>query len=165
MKRLELLDHESRASRDDHQSLRLWLRLLSCANLVERHVRRKLRASFSTTLPRFDFMAQLERHRNGLKMGEISERMMVTGGNVTGIADELVAAGLIVREPSPDDGRAFTVKLTAAGRRSFADMARAHERWIVGIFAGLNAKEKATLFDALAKLKRHAAASNGNGKT
>jgi DNA-binding MarR family transcriptional regulator len=163
MKRAQVVDFESRASRDDHQSLRLWLRFLACTNLIERRVRKNLRAGFATTLPRFDFLAQLERHPMGLKMGEISERMMVTGGNVTGIADELVAAGMVVREPSRDDRRAYTVKMTAAGRRSFAEMARAHERWIVELLAGLNAREKASVFEALAKLKRHAATSNGDG--
>jgi DNA-binding MarR family transcriptional regulator len=163
MKRAEVIDYESRASRDDHQSLRLWLRFLACANLIERRVRRNLRAEFGTTLPRFDFLAQLQRHPMGLKMGEISERMMVTGGNVTGIADELVASGLVVREESRDDRRAYTVKLTAAGRRSFGDMARAHERWIVELFAGLSSREKTSMLEALAKLKRHAATSNGDG--
>ena len=155
------LDHESRLRRDDHQALRLWLRLLACVNLIERRVRRNLRKHFTTTLPRFDFLAQLERHPGGLKMGEISERMMVTGGNVTGIADELVSAGLVVRESAPDDRRAFTVRLTPAGKRAFALMARAHERWIVELFAGLSAREKGALFDALATLKEHAAAVDG----
>jgi len=163
MKRVELLDHESRASREDHAALRLWLRLLACANLIERRVRRSLRAEFATTLPRFDFMAQLQRCPAGLKMGEISERMMVTGGNVTGIADELVSAGLVVRAPSRGDRRAYTIKLTPAGRRAFSEMARAHERWIVQLLAGLNAREKAGVFETLAKLKRHLAASNGDG--
>lgn len=165
MKRVEILDHESRASRDDHQALRLWLRLLACSNLIERRVRRNLRVEFATTLPRFDFMAQLQRHPQGLKMGEISERMMVTGGNVTGIADELVDAGLVVREPSRADRRAFTIKLTAAGRRLFSDMARAHERWIIELCGGLSGREQASILEALAKLKRHAATSNGNCKT
>ena len=152
------LDHESRLRRDDHQALRLWLRLLACVGLIERRVRRNLRKHFSTTLPRFDFLAQLERHPGGLKMGEISERMMVTGGNVTGIADELVAAGLVVREPAANDRRAFTIRLTPAGKRAFTIMARAHERWIVELFSGVSAREKNALFDALASLKRHAAA-------
>ncbi|HYK54532.1 MAG TPA: MarR family transcriptional regulator [Candidatus Eremiobacteraceae bacterium] len=162
MKRNELmLDHESRARRDDHQALRLWLRILSCSNVIEQQVRRGLRREFHTTLPRFDFMAQLDRNPSGLKMGEISEMMMVTSGNVTGIADELEAAGLVARHAVRGDRRAFTVKLTKAGRRKFAEMARAHERWIVSLFAGLSKREQSQLFEPLAKLKRHAASRNG----
>jgi DNA-binding MarR family transcriptional regulator len=154
-------DYESRASREDHQALKLWLRFFACANLVERRVRRGLRTAFATTLPRFDLMAQLERHPGGLTMGEISRRMMVTGGNVTAITDELEAAGLVVRSASRDDRRAYAVKLTRAGRRAFSAMAKAHERWIVDLFAGLNAKEKAGMLEALAKLKRHVATTDG----
>lgn len=162
MKRGEsTLDHESRARRDDHQALRLWLRILSCSNLIEQQVRRGLRREFHTTLPRFDFMAQLDRNPAGLKMGEISEMMMVTGGNVTGIADELEGAGLVARHAVRGDRRAFTVKLTKAGRRKFSEMARAHERWIVSLFAGLSKHEQSQLFEPLAKLKRHAASRNG----
>ena len=161
-KRLRNFDHESRARRDDHQALRLWLRILSCSNLIEQQVRRGLRREFQTTLPRFDFMAQLERNPDGLKMGEISERMMVTGGNVTGIADELEAAGLVARHAVRGDRRAFTVRLTPAGKRVFADMARAHERWIVALFAGLTKREQSQLFEPLAKLKHHASSRNGH---
>jgi len=48
-------------------------------------------------------MAQLERAPEGLKMSELSQRMMVTGGNVTGITDGLEKEGLVVREV--DTGR------------------------------------------------------------
>ena len=86
-------DPESRIHDDHHESLRLWLRLLTCTMLIERRIRARLRERFATTLPRFDLMAQLERHPAGLKMGELSRRLMVTGGNVTAITDQLVGRG------------------------------------------------------------------------
>ena len=86
-------------------------------------VRSRLRQEFDTTLPRFDLLAQLERTPDGLTMRELSQRLMVTGGNVTGITDQLEAEGLVVREAHPSDRRSFTVKLTASGRRQF-DRAR-----------------------------------------
>jgi DNA-binding MarR family transcriptional regulator len=146
-------DLETRVVDDHHQALKLWLRLLSCTNLVEAEVRARLRAEFDTTLPRFDLMAQLERHAGGLKMNELSRRLMVTGGNVTGITDQLESEGLVVRESDPADRRAYTVKLTPAGRRAFARMAAAHEQWVVGLFAGLAAAEKQQVYRLLAKLK------------
>jgi DNA-binding MarR family transcriptional regulator len=164
MKGAEIFDYETRANRGDHQALRLWLRFFVCSNLIVCRVRKNLRADFGITLPRFDLMAQLERHPFGLKMGEISRRMMVTGGNVTGITDELVAAGFVVRQTSKADRRAYTIKLTPAGRRAFSEMARAHERWIVELFGGLTAREKSSMLEALAKLKRHLSASNGEGE-
>ncbi|HEY3432263.1 MAG TPA: MarR family transcriptional regulator [Rhodocyclaceae bacterium] len=150
-------DTETRATRDDHQSLRLWLRLLACTNLIEGQVRSRLRVQFDTTLPRFDLMAQLERSPEGLKMGELSKRMMVTGGNVTGITDQLVAEGLVVREDNPADRRAYIVKLTAEGKKQFKKMAEAHEKWILELFSGLKETDKQQLHSLLALLKTHVA--------
>jgi len=150
-----LLDTESRATHDDHLSVRVWLRLLTCTNLVEGRVAGRLRDDFDTTLPRFDFLSQLERNAGGLRMTEISKGMMVTGGNVTRIADQLLAEGLITRAVAPGDRRAAVVKLSAAGRRAFAEMARRHEGWIVEMFAGLSEGDRTQLYALLAKLKRH----------
>ena len=91
------MDMEARGHREHPEALRLWLRLLTCTQLIEKQVRGQLREQFDTTLPRFDLMAQLERNPDGLKMNELSRRMMVTGGNVTGITDQLVAEGLVER--------------------------------------------------------------------
>ena len=146
-------DRESAARADDHRALRLWLRLLTCSQLIERHVRSRLRGRFATTLPRFDLMAQLERHPGGLKMSELSRRLMVTGGNVTGIVDQLVREGLVARSADADR-RAYRVRLTRAGERAFAEMARAHEQWIVELLAGLTRREHAELFRLLARLKQ-----------
>jgi DNA-binding MarR family transcriptional regulator len=152
---LRSVDTESRATHDDHLSVRVWLRLLTCTTLVEGRVAGLLRDDFDTTLPRFDFLSQLERNPAGLRMTEISQRMMVTGGNITRIADQLLAEGLITRSVAPGDRRASIVKLSAAGRRAFAEMARRHEEWIVEMFAGLAEAERNQLYALLAKLKRH----------
>ncbi len=151
-----LLDLETRAGPTDHAALRLWLRLLATTNLIERRVRRKLEDQFDTTLPRFDLMAQLHRAPDGLKMGEASRRMMVSGGNVTGIADSLEREGLIRRIADPRDGRASLLRLTDSGRRQFRAMADRHERWIIEIFAELGDREIADLAALLARLKTSA---------
>ena len=137
------------------EALRLWLRMLTCTQLIETQVRTQLRDQFDTTLPRFDLMAQLERAPDGLKMNELSRRMMVTGGNVTGITDQLVAESLVERTPVPGDRRAFRIKLTPKGRAQFIDMAHQHESWIVEAFGGLTEKEIATLHRLLGKVKEH----------
>lgn len=137
------------------EALRLWLRMLTCTQLIETQVRSGLRDQFDTTLPRFDLMAQLERAPEGLKMNELSRRMMVTGGNVTGITDQLATEGLVERVAVPGDRRAYRVKLTAKGRKQFSDMAHQHEAWIVNAFASLSDKEIATLHRLLGKVKEH----------
>lgn len=148
------LDAETRVHDDHHASLRLWLRMLACTNQVENRIRQKLQSTFQTTLPRFDLLAQLERAPEGLKMRELSQRMMVTGGNVTGITDGLEKEGLVVREVDATDRRVFRVKLTTEGRRQFNRMAAEHERWVVDLFGTLNAKQKKNLFELLGDLKQ-----------
>ena len=149
------MDLEARAHSEHPDELRLWLRMLTCTQLIERELRTELRLQFDTTLPRFDLMAQLERAPNGLRMNELSRRMMVTGGNVTGITDQLEAEGLVERVEVEGDRRAFQVRLTLTGRRQFNTMAQAHEAWIVEAFAALDASEIKTLRSLLGKVKEH----------
>ena len=149
-------DRETIARSDDHRALRIWLRLLTCTQMIERVVRSRLREQFATTLPRFDLMAQLERHAGGLKMNELSRLLMVTGGNVTAIVDQLEKEGLVERLDEPADRRAFRIRLTKAGERSFTEMARAHEEWVVGMLSGLSRREQDDLLRLLAKAKEHA---------
>ena len=154
--RVRRADRETSARADDHRALRLWLRLLTCTQLLERHMRNLLRMRFGTTLPRFDLMSRLERYPGGLRMKELSHHLMVTGGNVTGIVDQLVKERLVERLPEPGDRRALRVRLTRTGYEIFGKMARAHEEWMVSVLSGLSRKEHAELFRLLAKVKSHA---------
>ena len=149
------MDMEAQSHSEHPQALRLWLRLLTCTQLVEKQVRNSLREQFDTTLPRFDLMAQLQRNPDGLKMNELSRRMMVTGGNVTGITDQLVIEGLVERMDVDGDRRAYCVRLTVQGRKTFADMAKRHEDWIVSAFEVLTVKEVDALYKLLGKVKEH----------
>lgn len=142
----------------DHAALRIWLRLLTCHNLVETRLRNQLRNGFETTLPRFDLMAQLDRHPEGLKMRDLSRLLMVTGGNITGLTDRLVDEGLIERRDDPRDRRAFSVCLTPKGKAQFQEMAAQHEEWVASMFGEFDEKEMNQLSDLLGKLKRHLSA-------
>ena len=150
------LDAETKVSERpaDHEAeLRLWLRLLTCTTLIEGEVRSRLRDSFDVTLPRFDLMAQLDKAQNGMTLGELSQRMMVSNGNVTGLVDRLVEQKMIERRPSPTDRRSMLVNLTPEGRKTFRTMARTHEGWIAEIFQGLTRNEMDSLMQLLAKTK------------
>ena len=149
-------DRETIARAGDHRALRIWLRLLTCTQLIERQVRSRLRRQFDTTLPRFDLMSQLERHPEGLKMNELSRLLMVTGGNVTAIVDQLEKEGLVERLDEPADRRAFRIRLTRSGEKAFADMARAHEEWVVDLLAGLSRRDQDELLRLLARVKENA---------
>ncbi|MBS7349958.1 MAG: MarR family transcriptional regulator [Comamonas sp.] len=149
------MDLEARARAEHPEELRLWLRLLTCTQMIERDLRSRIRQTFDTTLPRFDLMAQLERAPQGLRMSELSKRMMVTGGSVTGITDQLEAEGLVERMPVAGDRRAFSVCLTAQGREQFQAMATVLEDWVVEAFAGLSSSDIAALHALLGKVKNH----------
>ncbi|MCC2962405.1 MarR family transcriptional regulator [Massilia sp. IC2-278] len=147
------LDLATRLSSEHHQSLKLWLRMLSCTVRIENEIRSRLRAGFGITLPRFDLMAQLERHPEGLRMGELSRRMMVTGGNITGITDQLEREGLVERVPDPQDKRAFAVRLTAAGQAAFGAMAGVHEGWVEELLGHVAPQDKERLIALLSAMK------------
>lgn len=133
--------------------LRLWLRLLTCSTLIEGEIRARLRQAYDVTLPRFDLMAQLANAPNGLTMSELSRRMMVSNGNVTGVTERLVTEGLVSRTPSPTDRRTQFVRLTLEGRRVFREMAERHEGWVMEMFDDLDADDVAALMRLLGKAK------------
>ncbi|MEZ5934003.1 MAG: MarR family transcriptional regulator [Alphaproteobacteria bacterium] len=118
--------------------LRLWLKLLKASRMVEEEIRRRLRSRCASTLPRFDVMSALARAPDGLKMSEISKRLRVSNGNITGIVDKLVEEGLVLRVAVPGDRRANLVCLTAKGQDVFAAHALTHEAWIDEILSGLD---------------------------
>lgn len=146
-------DHETRLVESDHHSLKLWLRLLTCSSLIEKKLRDELRLSFDMTLPRFDFLAQLERAPDGLTMGELSKRMMVSGGNISGIATQLADQGLIERCQVPNNRRTFIVTLTQKGRDEFETIAKAHERWVIEMLGQLAQDDVSQLMNLLLKVK------------
>jgi DNA-binding MarR family transcriptional regulator len=153
----EPLDQETRATErpsDHKEELRLWLRLLACSTLIEEEIRRRLREKYAVTLPRFDLLAQLDKAPIGLTLGELSQRLMVSNGNVTGLVDALVTEGVVARNAAPADRRYAFVSLTKKGRTLFSEMARAHGDWIAEIFADLAASERAAMMRLLEKTKR-----------
>ena len=161
------LDAETKVAERPHEhkdELRLWLRLFACKEVIESEVRRRLRDSFDVTLPRFDLMAQLYRAPKAMTLGELSQRMMVSNGNVTGLVDRLLEQGLLSRRPSPKDRRAQLVSLTSEGRRFFRAMARANGDWIGDMLADLSADDIETLMRLLAKTKASARKAIGNGE-
>lgn len=165
-----LIDAETKVAdrpRDHHVELRLWLRLLTCSTMIEREIRRRLAESFDTTLPRFDLMAQLYKMREGLTLGELSQRLMVSNGNMTGLVERLVESGAVVREQSATDRRKHVIRLTEDGERQFAAMAAAHGDWVAEMMATLDTAEIEQMMDLLGRAKASVArvtSPRGRGK-
>jgi DNA-binding MarR family transcriptional regulator len=149
------LGYEARSRSDDHAVLKLWLRMLACTTQIEDEIRRRLRTRFDISLARFDYMAQLYRKPEGLRMKDLTRFLMVTGANVTGLTDELESDGLVERSSSPTDRRSWIVNLTAKGRKNFESMAAEHEGWILELFSCLDAKTVNQLYAQLGALRVH----------
>ena len=151
------IGHEGRAATTNHAAVKTWLRLLSCTTQIETEIRRRLRLHFDMTLPRFDYLAQLHRFREeqpeGLRMSALSRYLMVTGGNVTSLTDELEKSGFVTRSVDPDDRRSFRIALTLRGKRAFERVAEEHERWVVELLSGLEAAEGEQLHALLGHLR------------
>ena len=153
----DAIGHEGRAVSTNHAAVKTWLRLLSCTTQIETEIRRRLRLHFDMTLPRFDYLAQLHRFREeqpeGLRMNALSRYLMVTGGNVTSLTDELEKSGHVTRQVDPDDRRSFRIALTTRGKRTFERVAEEHERWVIELLDGLNADEGDQLHALLGHLR------------
>ena len=138
------------------QRLRLWLSLLRVTRGVEAALRERMRREYGSTLPRFDVLAALDRYRDGLLMSELSHKLMVSNGNVTGVVERLVADGLVERLAVAGDKRATRARLTPAGIAAFAEMAARHEGWVDGMLSEIEPAEAQFMIDALARAGKEA---------
>lgn len=147
------IGHEARSQAGDHLALRVWLRLLSCCTQIEREIKKRLRERFDMSLARFDYLAQLYRHADGLRMSQLSRYLMVTGANVTLLTDELVAEGLVSRDEDSRDRRSFLLRLTPAGKKSFQRIAAVHEAWVIDLLDELGQGELDAIYQQLGRLR------------
>jgi DNA-binding MarR family transcriptional regulator len=147
-----------RTQRDDgtsqHIEIRIWLRLLSCTTRIENVLKSRLRRDFSTSLARFDVLAQLDRFEHGLTMTELSRRLLVSNGAITGLVEKLVADKLVFREGHSTDKRTVIVQLTPEGRAQFRKMALRHEEWVISLLGDLSHEARVELLHNLTLLKR-----------
>lgn len=134
--------------------IKVLLRLLSCSMTIEKRLRRRFIEQFDTTLPRFDVLAALERHQEGITMGELSRSLLVSNGNVTALVRQLESDGLVSSQPAPEDRRRSIVALTDRGRAHFGELAAAHHGWIAAMFGRVPDAQMAELYDLLAILKQ-----------
>ena len=150
-----LVDDARAVTRKGHLEIRVWLRLLGCSVKMESLLSQRLRKEFKTSLSRFDVLAQLERFPDGLTMSDLSRRLIVSNGAITGLVDKLMAGGMVMRQDDPHDRRSVIVRLTRKGRESFLRMARRHEEWVVSILGDLSAPAQSELLQNLTLLQHN----------
>ena len=145
----------------DRSNVRLWLRLLTCTTVIEKRLKRRFADQYGITLPRFDVMAALDCNPAGMTMGQLSQELLVSNGNVTGVVQTLARDNYISISPSPTDGRASIVRLTQLGRECFSGIAEAHHEWIDMMLEGLTRDQRSALYELLGALKTSLADDKG----
>jgi len=145
----------------EKESLRSWLRLLSCESTIEQRLRSVFRQHFDVTLPQFDVLSELEHAAAPLTMSELSHELMVSNGNITGVIDRLVTMGLVQRERPEHDRRIQYIQLTEKGSSEFRRMAELHETWVNHLLADLSLKEMQQLQALLLKARNSAVQNEG----
>ncbi len=151
--RLKIVEQKIEHIPSHKEGLRLWLRIVSCTQMVEQEIRAMLRDKYDTTLPRFELLSALDRVPDGLSMGELSSWLMVTKGNVTGIAERLSEDGFIKRNPTPTDRRSFCVTLTPKGKKLYQEMEEEYENLLNKLFSDVSLDDSDTFTGVLAKVK------------
>lgn len=129
---------------DARDPVRLSLRLISTSRLIEREVDSLMRARFGSTIARFDFLSALDRH-GALTLGEVSQYLLVSNGNVTQLRTRLSEDGLIESVPDESDRRIQRVRLTARGQSVFNKMAKAHAACVDRLLGELAQADKQAL--------------------
>ena len=123
------------------QTLRLWLRWLNCTTRIENEIRCRLREQFQVTLPQFDLLSALERTDEPMTMSELSQYLLVSNGNVTGVVRRLQEKGWLEMKHRHRDRRKMTVSLTKQGKTVFLEMAGEHQNWINSLMSGVHGQE------------------------
>ena len=132
----------------------LWIRLAKCYGLMLREVRQHQNGR-GPTLAQFDVLAQLLRSPEGMTAGQLSEALLVTAGNVTGLVDRMAEQEWVTREPSAEDARVRIVRLTGPGKRLARREVAHHERLLEDILGPLSASDRRSLSRSLDRM-RHA---------
>lgn len=152
------------ASRERSAQLQLWHTILDIHGTIFARLNHDLVREFGITLAKFDVLAQLDRSPEGLTQIDLSRQLKVTGGNVTGLVRRMIADGLISRETSSSDRRAFVVQLTAHGRTLYRSARKRHDALLAQTFGAFGDERAVQARDILRQLA-HAMVRPANGDT
>ncbi len=132
---------------EEDRALRVWISLARCYATFARAVACKV-AEYDLTAPQFGVLEALL-HLGPLSLGELAEKLLVTGGNITYVMDRLEAQGLVVRERSGNDRRVIRAHLTSKGRATIEGVFPGHVQFIRGLVENLSSNEQDDLRELL----------------
>lgn len=128
---------------------RAWEALLRLHAAVLPRLERSVVSETGLPLTWYDVLLELHGGGGRLTMGQLAERVVLSRTRVSRLVDDLQAAGLVAREPNPDDGRSAFAVLTEAGRRRFLAAAKAYLPAIDREFASVGSHGLRALAESL----------------
>ena len=139
-------------SPQQEEALRVWIALARCYATYAKAISIKVH-EYGLTTPQFGVLEALY-HLGPLSLGELAEKLLVTGGNITYVMDRLEEQGLVMRDRPDADRRVIQAKLTAAGRALIDEVFPGHVHYVEHLCRHLSGEEQATLRDLLKRLGR-----------
>lgn len=137
-------------SDEEEEALRLWISLARCDATFSRRVSAWIQEQ-DLTLPQFGILEALH-HLGPLTLGDLAEKLLVTGGNVTYVMDRLEEQGLVERDRSGSDRRVVTARLTEGGVELIGEVFPRHAAFVNELTAHLSHTERSELRVLLKKL-------------
>jgi len=127
---------------------RAWMSLVRCFSSIESILMRFFAKNYNSSLPRYDVLTALAMHPDGWTMGELSELLMVSKGNVTGVIRRLEEDELVIKKTSSVDRRVQSVRISAQGRRLWDKMHADYDAIISSLMKGQSVSD----LDALVRV-------------
>ena len=131
-------------------ALDTWVKLARASSSFNKKSLENIR-SFGLTQPQFGVIEALG-HLGPMKIGVLCNKMLVSGGNMTLVLDNLEKIELIERVHSREDRRAILIQLTEKGHSLFTKVFSNHAEFIYSLMAVLTEKEQKELGKLLKKL-------------
>jgi DNA-binding MarR family transcriptional regulator len=103
----------------------------------------RLRESHDLPLAFFEPLHLISRAReDSMRVGDLARALRITVGGTSKLVDRIEEAGLIAREPDPEDRRASRVALTTAGKRKLNAALKSYETEVAGILGSVLTPEQ-----------------------
>lgn len=131
-------------------ALGLWVALARCYSTFGKAIVPKVQ-EYELTVPQFGALEALY-HLGPLSLGELAQKLLVTGGNVTYVIDRLEGCGLVARYRSPEDRRVVHAKLTPEGRELMVSVFPEHAEYIEHLCRHVRREDQEDLRRLLKKL-------------
>ncbi len=114
-----LVDRDLPLTERQKAETRLWLQVLNVHRMIYEDLNATMIAGSGLSIPKFDVLAHLYRFREGLTMGDLSKKLKVSNGNISGLVSRLQKDGYVDRRNAPGDRRSFLASITESGVAAF----------------------------------------------